>query len=94
MKHMLSTIFLLLTSTTTLIVGQSSPYYRIRSQGIHATYFTLGWDEHATSSSINQQDIIGKVVGTIDGNAWNILSLKIWDMTINNLNTAALLTSD
>ncbi|MEM4258617.1 MAG: hypothetical protein QXL17_05640 [Candidatus Thermoplasmatota archaeon] len=34
--------------------------------------------------------ILGKVVSTIDDNPWNSLSLKIWDLSINNLNAAAL----
>ena len=41
---------------------------------------------------ITNQLIIGKVVGVIDDNVWNALSLKTWDLSINHLNIRALLT--
>lgn len=41
-------------------------------------------------SSIFQNQIIGKVVQTLDDNPWNKLLIKMWDISIHNLNINAL----
>ena len=53
-------------------------------------YYT---DSYHTTTPIYEQQIIGKVIGSIDDNIWNTLSIKIWDATIKNLNINALFTN-
>ena len=42
--------------------------------------------------NIYENQIIGKIVNTIDDNIWNSLSLSIWEISIHNLNIRALMT--
>ena len=44
--------------------------------------------------NIYEQQIIGKVVSIIDNNLWNVISMKIWDVSIHRLNLAALFTNN
>ena len=44
--------------------------------------------------NIYEQQIIGKVVSIVDNNLWNVISMKIWDVSINRLNLAALFTNN
>ena len=44
--------------------------------------------------NIYEQQIIGKVVSVVDNNLWNVISMKIWDVSINRLNLAALFTNN
>ncbi|MFH1101085.1 MAG: hypothetical protein V1726_03510 [Methanobacteriota archaeon] len=57
----------------------------------HTSYYTT------TNTNNNQKiptyNIIGKVVGIIDDNLWNTISIKTWDTSIKNLNIRALLTT-
>ena len=46
------------------------------------------------AKSFYETSVVGKVVGVIDNNIWNSLSLKTWDMSINNLNIRALFTNN
>jgi len=39
---------------------------------------------------IYENQIIGKVIKTIDDNLWNTLSIKLWEISIYNLNIKAL----
>lgn len=42
---------------------------------------------------IYENQIIGKVIGNVDNNLWNTISMKIWDISIHNLNVKALFTN-
>jgi len=42
--------------------------------------------------TIYEDQVIGKVVSIIDDNLWNVISMKIWDMSIHKLNLAASFT--
>ena len=42
--------------------------------------------------NIYESQIIGKIVNRADDNIWNILSIKIWEVSIHNLNIRALMT--
>lgn len=44
------------------------------------------------SEHIFENQIIGKVIGALDNNIWNALSMKIWDISVHNLNIRALIT--
>jgi SOS-response transcriptional repressor LexA len=43
--------------------------------------------------TIYEQQVIGKVVSIVDNNLWNVISMKIWDVSIHRLNLAALFTN-
>jgi len=43
------------------------------------------------SSSIFDNQVVGKIVDIIDNNMWNLIAIKIWDTSIHNLNIRALL---
>jgi hypothetical protein len=64
--------------------------YRISDQGSLKKYYTLSFD--GDTEPIVEQEIIGKIIGTIDDNLWNALALEFWDISIKNLNAAALFT--
>jgi len=55
-------------------------------------YTTLYTD--GETEPIPEQYVIGKVIGVMDDNIWNALSLTTWDASINNLNIRALLTNN
>jgi len=57
-------------------------------------YYVVKFDGNVDLCPVYDYQVIGKVVNSIDNNAWNKLSLKVWDASINNLNVVALLTGD
>lgn len=57
------------------------------------TYYTYAIDENNLDGPIYDQQIIGKIKGRIDDNLWNVFSLQIWELSIHNLNAAALFTN-
>lgn len=48
-------------------------------------------DFKGKSSYIFENQVLGKVVDIIDNNIWNLITIKIWDTSIHNLNIRALL---
>jgi hypothetical protein len=54
------------------------------------TYYTYAINEDYLDGPIYDQQIIGKIKGRIDDNIWNAFSLQIWELSIHNLNAAAL----
>ena len=62
------------------------------NQGIK-TYYTTTIQEDDLDGPIYDYQIIGKVTGVIEDNIWNSLSLQVWDLSIDNLNAAALLSN-
>ena len=69
-----------------------SPVSRV-SSGSMKKYYVVTFDEEKDAAPIYDYQIIGKVVNSFDNNAWNKLSLTIWDSSINNLNAVALFTN-
>jgi len=57
-------------------------------------YFPFNLDKNCNKDPLFEYQIIGKVVGIVENNVLNILSLKVWDISINNLNAAALFIND
>ena len=51
-------------------------------------------DTDISSKYIFDCQIIGKVIKVIDDSAWNTISIKIWEASIQNLNLKALLTDN
>lgn len=46
-----------------------------------------------TDKHIYGSQIIGKIVSVVNTNLWDVISMKIWDMTIHNFNVRALFTN-
>ena len=67
--------------------------YSIDSRTPLTTYYITSSSASETTP-IYQDYIIGKVVGTIDDNIWNALSLKTWELCISNFNIKAVLTEN
>jgi len=53
-------------------------------------YHVTNVDDSLIDYPVYNYQIIGKVVSIIDNNLWNILSIKLWDISIHNLNAHAL----
>jgi hypothetical protein len=64
--------------------------YNINNIGATKRYYTTGENDIA-SQPIYDSQIIGKVITVIDNNIWNFISIKIWDVSIHNINLKALL---
>lgn len=65
-----------------------------KSWGEIKKYYSINFNDKNNNESFFEYQIIGKVVSNIDYNIWNALSLKIWELSINNLNIVALFTSN
>ena len=63
----------------------------ITQQGFLERYYVVSFS-NIIEKPVFRSQIIGKVISTTDDTMWNSLSLKIWDMSINNLNAIALFT--
>ena len=63
--------------------------YQIYSIGPIKKYHAVDNNNKLTDEPIYENQIIGKVVNVIDGNIWNMIAMKIWDISINeyNINT-------
>ena len=55
-------------------------------------YHTIGDSNDFADKPIYENQILGKVVGVVGNNLWNTISMKIWDISIHNLNVNALFT--
>jgi hypothetical protein len=67
--------------------------YNISRRGSTNKYYTINFEGNANDDPIYESEVIGKVISVVDNNIWNALSLKVWDVSINNLNAAALFTN-
>jgi len=56
-------------------------------------YYTVGY-YGLPSEPIYENHVIGKVIGVIDDNIWNSLSIKTWELSLDNLNIRALFTDN
>jgi hypothetical protein len=48
-------------------------------------YYTINQD-HTEEESVYENQIIGKVIKTMDDNLWNTISIRTWDISIHQLN--------
>ena len=51
-------------------------------------------DNKIEERPIYENQIVGKIMNIIDDNIWNTISIKIWDLSVQNLNLRALFTED
>jgi len=68
--------------------------YHINCIGPLKRYDTIGDNNTFGDKPIYENQILGKVVGIVDNNLWNTISMKIWDITIHDLNVKTLLTDN
>jgi len=64
--------------------------YSISCIGTFKKYHVANMGEYQTNYPVYECQIIGKVVSIVDNNLWNVLSIKLWDISIHNLNAHAL----
>jgi hypothetical protein len=64
----------------------------ITTVGFLEKYYVVNF-QNTIEKPIFKSQILGKVIGTIDDSMWNSVSLKIWDLSINNLNAIALFSN-
>ncbi|MBN1280687.1 MAG: hypothetical protein JXA00_03470 [Candidatus Thermoplasmatota archaeon] len=57
------------------------------------TYYTATGDMSHLEGPIYEYQILGKITERIDDTLWNALSVHLWDLSIENLNAAALFTN-
>lgn len=50
------------------------------------TKYHINRESNNNEKPIFKSQIIGKVIKVVDGNIWSELSIKIWEITIHNLN--------
>ena len=64
--------------------------------GVQTTekFYTYNENDHSYSGPVYPNQVIGKIVKVVDSNIWNSISIKIWDVSIHNLNIKALLAND
>jgi len=67
--------------------------YNINNIGATKRYYTTG-ENDIVSQPIYDSQIIGKVITVIDSNIWNFISIKIWEVSIHNLNLRVLLAKN
>ena len=63
--------------------------YQVNSDSSTIRYYAVGISNF-DSETIYEHNIIGRVVGVIDDNIWNSLSITLWKTSINNLNIKAM----
>lgn len=66
---------------------------RIESVGSLKRYKSIG-NKDKEQLPVYENQIIGKVINTVENNIWFSISLKIWDISIQNLNFNSFLTND
>lgn len=67
--------------------------YSISGQESGTKYYIINFEGDMNDDPVYENEVLGKVVSVVDNNIWNALSLKVWDVSINNLNAAALFTN-
>ncbi len=66
---------------------------KIDSIGSLKRYQKVDMDD-SLNMPIYENQIIGKVINTIDNNIWNSISLKIWEISIQKFNLNSLISSN
>jgi len=67
--------------------------YSISCIGALKKYHVTNVNDSLIDYPVYDHQIIGKVVSIIDNNLWNVISIKLWDVSIHNLNAHALFAS-
>ena len=65
--------------------------YHINSIGSIKQYHTMGDNNKLADKPVSENQVTGKLVNVIDNNIWNMISMRIWDASIHDLNINALL---
>jgi len=55
-------------------------------------YYTTDENNKISNDPIYEVQIVGKIVKIVDNNLWNSISMKIWDISIHELNVNAMFT--
>lgn len=63
---------------------------QINSIGFIEKYHMDGDNNKLDGESIYKHQIVGKVISIVDDNIWTEISMKIWDVSIHDLNVRAL----
>lgn len=66
--------------------------HHINRIGAIKRYHVYNEEQKYDENPIYSSQILGKVVKIIDNNIWNELSMKIWEISINNLNPHKILS--
>ena len=56
-------------------------------------YHLIDNNDTINEKNIYGSQIIGKIVSVVNTNLWDLISMKIWDMTINNFNVRTMFTN-
>jgi SOS-response transcriptional repressor LexA len=56
-------------------------------------YYITDENNKVSNSPIYEVQIVGKIVKIVDNNLWNSISMKIWDVSIHELNINAMFTN-
>jgi len=67
--------------------------YSISCIGALKKYHVTNVNNGLIDYPVYDYQIIGKVVSIVDNNLWNVISIKLWDVSIHNLNVHALFAS-
>jgi len=68
--------------------------FQINSLGPIKRYRAVDNKDELIDDPIYENQIIGKIVSEIDNNLWNVISMKIWDVSIHEYNINALFSCD
>lgn len=67
--------------------------FNINNIGAIKKYYAIE-ENDIISQPIYESQIIGKVITVIENNIWNSISIKIWELSIHNLNLRVLLANN
>lgn len=67
--------------------------YSISCIGAIKKYHVTNVDDNMIDYPVYDYQVIGKVVSIVDNNIWNVISMKLWDVSIHSLNVHALFTN-
>lgn len=56
-------------------------------------YYTVDENNQISKNPVYDVQIAGKIVKTVNGNIWNSISIKVWDLSIHELNINALMSN-
>jgi len=70
-----------------------SKVYEVNSINTKNKFYTINYN-NPYCGIIYENQIAGKIIKIIDNNIWNTISIKIWDISIHNLNLRSLITNN
>jgi len=66
-----------------------SKVYEINSINTKNKFYKVNYN-NPNSEIICENQILGKIIKIMDNNIWNLISIKVWDISIHNLNLIVL----